>query len=77
MKQYIYVVVRKNSKKMSMESWELKKVDNATWPTLRTFLSFRTRETAMRWVDYWREGRKDYKVLCVSVSLDPLGELIK
>ena len=57
--------------------WELQNVDNPSWPKdLKTFMAFKSRKTAMRWVNYWREGKNNYSVVAVRIEINPLGELI-
>ncbi len=74
--QWVYVVVE--AKNLKIIDWELKNLENPTWPKgIKTFLAFKSRRTAMRWVNYWTEGKKYYKVIAVELEITPFGELIK
>jgi len=76
-KIYIYVIVDKKSKKMIPEEWELRNLNNQDFPkNLKTIMAFKSRRTANRWVNYWRDGKNHYRVIAVGLDISPLGELI-
>lgn len=77
--KWAFLVLRKNwEKRMGVEpeNWELRPVDNPAWPDIKTYLLFKTRRTAQRWVNYWNHP-EDFEIVAVKLNIDPLGKLIK
>jgi len=79
-KLVIFVVTRKGWEKRrydTIEDWELKELNNPKFPrNLKTYMAFKSRRQAMRWVNYWR-NKEDFVVIGVPIEISPLGLLIK
>lgn len=74
-----FIVLRvgwEKRKNFEIENWELLPVNNPSWPKLKTFMLFKTRKTAQRWVNYWNHS-EDFEIVAVKLNINPLGKLIK
>lgn len=74
---WAFMIVRKKSKRSVPEDWKLQNVENPSYPRdQKTFLAFKSRRAANRWVKYWQDGEEIYDVIAVPLKISPLGKLI-
>jgi hypothetical protein len=75
---FVYVVVQTSKKsKHNPEEWELRDIENPTWPKgLKTIMAFKSRRTAKRWINYWND-KNAYEPIAVKLDVNPLGKLVR
>lgn len=73
----MYMVINKNRKKAIPEKDDLRERNNPKWSKyLKSYLTFSSRKIAMRWVNFWIDGKEIFRVVAVRIRLDPLERLV-